>query len=427
MLAQIEASTPRFMTTLDLATDAPAGRVRIPLAITVAWVRGSDKFSITRDDLESIMRNFSERQNGEVNVDYDHASEMPEVAAGGPIPSAGCIVGIDPPEKLGANSESRMANRNDDSPLATRYSRFILWGWFEPTERARSLVKNREYRYISPAIDWGAKNKRTGKPQGATLTSVALTNRPFLEEMPQIRLSDPGYRLVEEEAGRREQGDRSKQQEAGSQEQEAGEQSRIPDSSFNRGGTMKKVQLSAAEGKIRVNHPDLADEYYADPEDAVKALEALQSPALRDGTEAAPGAGMNEVPMAQAASVLSEAEAQGKSISAVEVFRARVEQALDDAVRSGKILPRRRDDWRRIALGDFGAFSRLVAEQPARVPLQPVGFSGGVPENVQAQVKFMAEQRMKERGVSYGQALTEIGREQPDLIHQYRRSVSSGE
>src|SRR5690348_13960175 len=420
MLSTLEqTTTPRFLATLEPAAGEAPGKVRIPLAVTGTWVRGSNKFSITRDDLESIVRNFRERQNGEINVDYDHASEMPEVAAGGPIPSAGRIVGIDPPEAEGR--------------------RTFLWGWFEPTERARALVKDREYRYISPAIDWGAKNKRTGKPQGATLTSVALTNRPFLEEMPQIRLSDPGYRLVEEEAGRREQGDRSLESEV-KRKSSAGdgqvpfpvrgsenERSINPDSRFTTGGFMKKVQLSAAEGKIRVNHPDLADEYYADPEDAAKALEALQSPALRDGTEAAPGGGMNQVPMAQASAVLSEAEAQGKSISAVEVFRARVEQALDDAVRSGKILPRRRDDWRRIALGDFGAFSRLVAEQPARIPLQPVGFSGGVPENVQAQVKFMAEQRMKERGVSYGQALTEIGREQPDLIHQYRRSVSSGE
>src|SRR5690348_1759564 len=389
-----QQTTPRFLATLQPAAGEAPGKVRIPLAVTGTWVRGSNKFSITRDDLESIVRNFRERQNGEINVDYDHASEMPEVAAGGPIPSAGRIVGIDPPEAEGR--------------------RTFLWGWFEPTERARALVKDREYRYISPAIDWGAKNKRTGKPQGATLTSAALTNRPFLEEMPQIRLSDPGYRLLEEEAGSQVQGT-------------SDERSKIPDSRFTTGGSMKKVQLSATEGKIRVNHPELADEYYADPEDAAKALEALQPPALRDGTEAAPGDGMNQVPMAQASAVLSEAEAQGKSISAVEVFRARVEQALDDAVRSGKILPRRRDDWRRIALGDFGAFSRLVAEQPARIPLQPVGFSGGVPENVQAQVKFMAEQRMKERSVSYGQALTEIGREQPDLIHQYRRSVSSGE
>ena len=183
---------------------------------------------------------------------------------------------------------------------------------------------------------------------------------------------------------------------------------------------MKKVQLSVADGKIKVSHPDLADEYYADPEDAANALAALVPQGGADADDA-------EVPMAQAANVLSEAQARGKSISAVEVFRARVEQALDDAVRSGKILPRRRDDWRRIALADFGTFTRLMSEQQARIPLQPVGFSGSGPENVQAQVKFMAEQRMKERGGSYGQALTEIGREHPDLIHQYRRSVSGGE
>jgi hypothetical protein len=188
---------------------------------------------------------------------------------------------------------------------------------------------------------------------------------------------------------------------------------------------MKKVQLSVADGKIKVSHPDLADEYYADPEDAAKALQALGHP--QGATDAEPDADDAEVPMAQAANVLSEAQARGKSISAVEVFRARVEQALDDAVRSGKILPRRRDDWRRIALADFGTFTRLMSEQQTRIPLQPVGFSGSGPENVQAQVKFMAEQRMKERGGSYGQALTEIGREHPDLIHQYRRSVSGGE
>ncbi|MEJ2009387.1 MAG: phage protease [Acidobacteriota bacterium] len=375
-------TTPRFMATLDAGAGEGAGKVRIPLAVAGTWVRGANRFSITPGDLESIVRNFRERQNGEINVDYDHASEMPEVAAGGPIPSAGRIIGIDPPEAQGR--------------------RTLLWGWFEPTERARTLIGNGEYRYISPAIDWGAHNKRTGKAQGATLTSVALTNRPFLEEMPQIRLSDPAYRLVDASAGT----------------------SDAPDGAQSTGGSMKKVQLSVADGKVRINHPDLADEYYADPEDLANCLAELGS--APDATPDA-AADDDQVPLAQAASVLSEAEARGKSIPAVEVFRARVEQSLDDAVRSGKILPRRRDDWRRIALADFSTFSRLMAEQTARIPLQPVGFSGGVPENVQAQVKFMAEQRMKERGVSYGQALSEIGREQPDLIHQYRRSVSGGQ
>jgi phage I-like protein len=382
MLSTMELeTTPRFMATLEPQAGESAGRVRIPLAIAGTWVRGTNTFSITPQDLESIERNFRGRQNGEINVDYDHASEMPEVAAGGPIPSAGRIVSIDPPESSGR--------------------RTVLWGWFEPTERARALIQNREYRYISPAIDWGAQNKRTGKPQGATLTSVALTNRPFLEEMPQIRLADPAYRLIDA----------------------AGEASNdVPQDAQPTGGSMKKVQLSVADGKIRINHPDLGDGFYADPEDLQECLAALGG-----APDAAPAAASQEVPLAQAGAVLSEADAQGKSIAAVEFFRARVEQALDDAVRCGKILPRRREDWRRIALADFNTFTRLMSEQTARIPLRPTGFSGGIPQNVQAQVKFLAEQRMHERSISYGQALSEIGREQPDLIHHYRRAVSGGE
>ena len=83
------------------------------------------------------------------------------------------------------------------NPKSQITNRFILWGWYEPTDRARALIESREYRYISPAINWAGRDKRTGKISGTTLTSVALTNRPFLEELPQIRLSDPTFQLVD--------------------------------------------------------------------------------------------------------------------------------------------------------------------------------------------------------------------------------------
>lgn len=352
--------------------NAPPKRLRVPLVLAGTWVRGAEKFSVTPEDLESIRRNFRERLNGEINVDYDHASETPEVAAGGPIPSAGRIVDIDPPEPAGR--------------------RLLLWGWFEPTARARALIASGEYRYISPAIRWSARHKQTGRAQGTTLTSVALTNRPFLEELSQIRLADPEFRLVE----------------PGAEVSDAGG----PPEAQTTGGSMKRVQLSVADGKVRVHHPALGEECYLEPAD----LEACR---------AALGAGApEEVPLQQAAAALSESEAEGQSVPAVEVFRARVEQALDEAVRSGKILPRRREDWRRIARADFQTFTRLMAEQPPRLPLRPLGFSGSLPQNAPEQVKFLAEQRMRERNISYGQALSEIGREEPDLVHQYRRAVS---
>jgi len=133
------------------------------------------------------------------------------------------------------------------------------------------------------------------------------------------------------------------------------------------------------------------------------------------------------VTLVQAGSLLSEAEARGKSVPALEVFRAQVEHELEQAVQAGKVLPRQRDDWRKIALADFPAFRKILGAQKPLVPVHPVGFTGAGPSDVQAQVKFLAEQRMREQHISFGQALSEIGREQPDLVQQYRRAVSGNE
>ena len=429
---------PRFVVTL-LAEAAADGLIRVPLAITGKWVRGATTFVITRQDLESIVRNFRERQNGEINVDYDHASEMPEVAAGGPVPSAGRIVRLDPPEESKNGSrKSEVGNRAEepDFLLPTSHSRLLLYGWYEPTDRARELLANREYRFISPAIEWGSKNKRTGKSQGTTLTSVALTNRPFLEEMPQIRLSDPGFELVGEPSGLPHvtgRGDPAGRPNAGEAAprpyRPRREGGALPYKSggeppHSQGGNMRHVNLSVVDGRIHIAHEDLKDEFYFEADD-------LQSAgALREMASQASAAALSEsavVTYAQARTLLSEAEARGKFISAAEVFRAQAEQDLEEAVRAGKILPRQRDDWRKIALSDLPTFRKLMGAQKPVVPLAPVGMAGTPPADVQEQIKFLAEQRMRERQITFGQALSDIGREQPDLVQQYRKAVSGNE
>jgi len=210
---------------------------------------------------------------------------------------------------------------------------------------------------------------------------------------------------------------------------------------------MKQVTLSVVNGKIKIAHAYLSEEFFANPEDLKKCLEEMGL--LSDVNLAStlqtlagrPGAALSEcvadigqrllsqqqIPLAQAATLLSEAEAQGKSVSALEFFRAEVERELDGAVQAGKLLPRQRDDWRKIALSDLPTFRRIVAAQKPLVPLRPVGFTGSGPDNVQAQVKILAEQRVRERNISFGQALSEIGRELPELVQQYRRAVSTTE
>lgn len=418
-----EARKPsRFVVTLDAPLAPTEALARIPLAITGEWMRGPSRLSITLQDLEAIVRNFAERLNGEINVDYDHASEMPEVAAGGPIPSAGRIVKLDSPEALGATGSGLDAGvgANAVRPNPNPQTRFILWGWYEPTERARELIQSREYRYISPAIDWAARDKHTGKPQGATLTSVALTNRPFLEELPQIRLSDPAYVAPPPPHLSLPEG-----------EGPGVSATMAPQVT---GGSMKHATLSVTDGKIKIAHEDFKDEYVLDPEEMKKCLtdlgllsEAKAVPTAVGAVRESPPqvmAGGGEISLTQAAAFLSEAEARGKSISALAFFHAQVERELEDAVRAGKILPRQRENWRRVALSDISTFRKILAEQKPQVPLRPTGFSGVPPEDVQAHVKLLVEQRCREKQIPFGQALSEIGREHPELVHEYRRAVS---
>ena len=190
---------PRFV--MMLSEPPGTGLIRIPIAVTGQWKGAEKEFSIGLDDLKEIRENFANKPTREINVDYEHASEVP-FGTGGPVLSAGRIVKLDEPERFqngsGQAGSGQMGRSADGQIGKTRTAElptspsahFILWGWYEPTDRARQLIAAKEYRYISPAIRWGARDKVTGKTAGTVLTSVALVNKPFLEEMPEIQLCE---------------------------------------------------------------------------------------------------------------------------------------------------------------------------------------------------------------------------------------------
>ena len=169
---------PQFIAVLgEIAAE---GFVRIPLAKLGRWFKGALKFAITRADLAAVVANFGKRK-ADVVIDYDHGTEY-SAGSGQPVPAAGWLKQIEPePDGQG-----------------------VLWGLAEFTEKARAMLAAREYKYISPVINWGARDKLTGEQQGATITSVALTNVPVLEEMPAIALSDAGWMVEETSTERRE-------------------------------------------------------------------------------------------------------------------------------------------------------------------------------------------------------------------------------
>lgn len=64
-----------------------------------------------------------------------------------------------------------------------------LWAKVTWTENARTKIAAKELRYKSPSIDFNTRDRKTGLSGGASLHSVALTNTPFLHELPDVRLN----------------------------------------------------------------------------------------------------------------------------------------------------------------------------------------------------------------------------------------------
>lgn len=175
------------------------GLARIPILVTGSWVKGGREVSFTREELSQAIVNFHKLANHDLNVDYDHACEDLERAAGEPTPSAGRIVALDEPQEFrDTGSGKRETKEKSDVPRGPYpVPRWILYGRYEPTTRARQLIRNREYRYVSAAFAKDYPDRKTGESQGLTLTSVALTNQPFLDELPEIWLSVKGLPIAD--------------------------------------------------------------------------------------------------------------------------------------------------------------------------------------------------------------------------------------
>lgn len=139
----------------------------------VAWhqiaLQGSWKghwqgpFSITADTLKQMSEFGSAKQIPTV-VDYNHASISSDEA-----PAAGWLTDLD--LRQGEDGQSS------------------LFGRIEWTQRAAEKIRAKEYRFLSPTIRWNTVDRRSGKMGGASLHSVALTNTPFLHELPEVRLN----------------------------------------------------------------------------------------------------------------------------------------------------------------------------------------------------------------------------------------------
>lgn len=363
-----------------LSSARPDGLVRIPVMMLGDWHQGPKAVPITGATIDQIVNNFS-AQHVDVPLSYEHTIEHPLAAAGQPIPAAGWLKELD----------------------AAPDANGVLWGWAELTAEARQLIQSQQYRYISPAYATQYPNHETGKNQGATLLSVALTNRPFLP-MPAVKCSAAALPAAAET-------DQIPAQ-AGTKEAKV---------ALFKKANVSPITSGEKKGNLLVEHSDIPakagdgtdQSFYVDPSEAQQALSDVNgAPAaqmsaaqrakvdrivLMSGIQGATEL-TDEVVTAVAAKIGAGASAPNVvTMSAVptndkgereylklavpagavvsgDVFRAmQADAELSAAVTQGKILPAQRQHFAVIAMRDPDLFRAMVAGMNPQVAL---GISG---------------------------------------------------
>jgi len=459
----------------------------IPIALTGSWVKRGRRFQITPDDLAAMVLNFGKRKNEQIVIDYEHASETPEVAQGGPVPAAGWMHDlsvVSGSRKAGFVAKTSSATSNGQPPALSgaKGTADILSALVEWTPEAERLIQQGAYRFFSPAIDWGYHDKQTGEPQGATLTSGALTNHPFLEELPPIMLTDldgPGSVVARAASGGsggvRLAGDISNPQ-LDQPRQNAlagpGPQSPVSNGAGKGGSKVKELTVRKLEDGSLAGHHGVFDG--DDPVGCVNAdefrdyvkqrldegefddlfkesefSEALTERASRMFAERVgmPGASLEAVRQRLALAELVETEGT-PSARAVRLFETvkdgvvnqvhamelardnkitladyiavqEAERRLDEAVREGKILPRDRQFFFRDSLERPSEFADFVKRAVPVVRLGSQGIGSEGNLSVDEEVEIRTRNLMKDEGLSYAKALKRVLAVDKELERRY--------
>jgi hypothetical protein len=151
------------------------GKIKIMIAYTTptgkTFSKDGREFTISADDLEQTLRNL--KKDGQVPTDYGHWSAKEDAPPGNDIKSGKIL-----------------AEGAEIKPF--KDGRQALWAFWEPTPRALAFVKAKEYTHFSPELEFDSTDE-TGEKRGTRLKAGALTNRPFLRELPEIEVSDTDY------------------------------------------------------------------------------------------------------------------------------------------------------------------------------------------------------------------------------------------
>lgn len=403
---------------------------KVPICVTGSWVKGTHKFSITDETLNDIVKNFAAKGNGQVVIDYEHASEDPSVARGGPVPASGWIHGLQK-ESVGS------------LPGLTA---LVEW-----TPEAKAMLDGGAYRFFSPAIDWGKADKKTGKDQGATLTSGALTNHPFLEELPPLMLTDlmPDAQLADTKASTPAASKETKMAKKLKLRKTSGGVGMFDDTGkqvgFGKGKFWDKFDDNDEKDPDSTCEmsEDMLDKQHNSPQgNGLPDQLSEKTAKVETKTKRAPAVVMSEClsetgryNTAQIVGFVAAGELEPAVVAEADAINIK----LDELAKEGKILPPQRAALAEFAFGSPAKFATLAASLMPQVNLGVAGISTTTDQSDTtpgSELLKLAKQRLSEHklptgkyedGWDLGRALDEVSREHPEMWNTHSRKVMASD
>lgn len=119
-------------------------------------------FEMNQNVFEQMVANF-DKGGIDIVCDYEHQTLYGDTA-----PASGWI---------------------KQTPISLKAENGTLQAQIEWTEKAKAHIEAKEYRYLSPVFAPNTISQADASNIGWTLHSVALTNKPFLEELGEVRLN----------------------------------------------------------------------------------------------------------------------------------------------------------------------------------------------------------------------------------------------
>jgi len=397
----------RIVFVSTFATDVKGAKARAAILRTGTFQYKGRKLSFTTARLNRIVKNF-ERFNRaeEIPLDYDHGTAIGTSVEA--RKAAGWLVAL------------------SVEPDPDRKGQSILWGDFKVNPPAKEYVENGEYRFLSAEIDENYMHPEAQEDVGDYLQAIALTNRPFVENLPGMVLMTKAAAELAAEVGIEV-------------EETAGEGRAARGSDSPHAGARADGE---GEGLMKINLTQFGGPAEGTEEDVQKILASHKASLTDAEAKAKAASDRAEKAEAEAKTLLAKAGETDEAKKALLTRIASLEQdkserEFDRMFDAAKVDPagaRVVESERKflktaylshVAAGTVPEFEKYLGEKPRILATRPSGSDGSGSGNnnpSSAEAKFMAavgEKLSKDSKITFTQAASQVARENPSLSEAY--------